>query len=113
MAQTVLCMASVAVLRKCVSVVQTSGQGRAAGGGTPDFGSRIQSTLQNVGSTLQQSASRISRELPCLPCCSADTAPSSVLHLTEVQQVSQNCCSWLSAAAAKLAIYADFLVASC
>lgn len=34
------------------------GQGRGAGGST-DFGSKIQSTLQNVGSTLQQSASKI------------------------------------------------------
>lgn len=66
-------------------MVQASGQGRAAGGaagGTTDFGSRIQSTLQNVGSTLQQSASRMSsRELFHLPCCCADNTFNSVLHI--------------------------------
>lgn len=74
MAWTVLCNASLAILCNSVSLLQTTGQGRAAGGGTPDFGSRIQSTLQNVGSTLQQSASRMTRELPFPPNCCADTA---------------------------------------
>ena len=68
----------------CCSVVQASGQGRAAGGaagGTTDFGSRIQSTLQNAGSTLQQSASRMSsRELSYLPSCCADNTFTSALH---------------------------------
>ena len=55
--------------------VQTSGQGQGQAGGQggmTDFSGRIQRTLQNVGSTLQQSAGRISRELPHLPCYRAD-----------------------------------------
>lgn len=61
-------MLSLAVVCKWNPVVQTSGRGQGQGqgrgaGGASDFGSRIESTLRNVGSTLQQSASKI-RECP-------------------------------------------------